>query len=48
MRPNHEAGDEIGDQEGLANSLTEHAQNPGGNDANGDVYDQTVIHAGGE
>ena len=46
VRADDEPGDEIGEQHRLAQNLGQHRQNPGGDDADGDVVDESLLHAG--
>ena len=46
VRADGEPGDEIGEQQRLARHLRHHRHDPRGDDANGDVGDEAVLHAG--
>jgi hypothetical protein len=45
VRADGEAGDEIGQQQRLARDLRQHRHDPRGDDADGDVCDESVLHA---
>ena len=46
VRADDEPGNEIGEQHRLAQDLGQHGQNPGGDNADGDVVDESLLHAG--
>ncbi len=46
VRTDDESGNEVGQQHRLARHLRHHRQDPRGNDADGDVTDEALLHAG--